>query len=63
MSISKGLKRIVDVIFWPWIILGFVLLIYSSHDWQFIVIIFFIFPSILRFALFYIINGFSGENK
>ena len=63
MSISKGLKRIVDVIFWPWIVLGFVLLIYSSHDWQLIVIIFFIFPSILRFALFYIINGFSGENK
>ena len=64
MSIGNGLKAIVNVAFWIWIILG-VLLIYggfnkdSSGQIYAGIIFGIILPTVIRYVLFYIINAFK----
>ena len=63
MNIGNGLKAIVNVAFWLWLILGAVMIIggFNKSDSGLIwfgVIGGIIVPVILRMALFYIINSF-----
>jgi len=58
MNFSEGLKRIINVPFWIWIILGILFLIVQPSYFLEWLIIGLIIPVIIRFILFYIINGF-----
>ena len=63
MNIGNGLKAIVNVAFWLWLILGAVMIIggFNKSDSGLIwfgVIAGIIVPIILRMTLFYIINSF-----
>ena len=56
-SISDGLKRTVNVIYWIWLALGVISFFYSGTILgSFIVGI--LIPTALRIILFYIIDGF-----
>jgi len=58
MNFSEGLKRIINVPFWIWIILGILFLIVQPSYFLEWLIIGLIIPVIIRFILFYIIDGF-----
>lgn len=58
MNFSEGLKRIINVPFWIWIILGIFFLIVQPSYYLEWLIIGLIAPVIIRFILFYIIDGF-----
>ena len=60
-SISDGLKRTVNVIYWIWLALGATLFLYNLINWDAILFTFVIgilIPTVLRIILFYIIDGF-----
>ena len=64
MNIGNGLKAIVNVAFWFWIIIGVIVIIGgfngdSSGQILFGVIAGIILPVILRMVIFYIINSFK----
>lgn len=64
MNIGNGLKAIVNVAFWLWIVLGALIIIGgingdSSGQILFGVIGGIVFPIILRMIIFYIINSFK----
>jgi len=65
MNFSKGLKRTVDVILLLWVILVFFLFLYTFRQGDMMDIVdglILILPAIiLRFCLFFIINGFFGK--
>lgn len=58
MNIAFGLKRIINVIFYIWVAFGFFGLV-NGIKFTDILITCFIVPLILKYALFYIINGFT----
>ena len=60
-DLGSGLKRIVNVIYWIWLILGVILFLYALINWGEILLAFIIgilIPTVLRIILFYIIDGF-----
>lgn len=64
MNIGNGLKAIVNVAFWLWLILGALMIVggFNKGDTGLIwfgVIAGIIVPIIIRMALFYIINSFK----
>tara|TARA_B100000035_G_C20701688_1_gene422937 strand:- start:356 stop:538 length:183 start_codon:yes stop_codon:yes gene_type:complete len=58
MNFSRGLKRIINVPFWIWIILGVILIFNNLDEFIPFFLIGIILPVILRAILFYIIDGF-----
>tara|TARA_B100000902_G_C27002493_1_gene760571 strand:+ start:394 stop:588 length:195 start_codon:yes stop_codon:yes gene_type:complete len=64
MNIGNGLKSIINVGFWLWIILGVVIILggfnQSSSGQIYVGIIFgIVAPIIIRWVIFYIINSFK----
>ena len=64
MNIGKGLKAIVNVAFWIWIIIGVIVISggfnLNSTGQIYVGIIFgVILPIIIRYVVFYIINSFK----
>lgn len=64
MNIGNGLKAIVNVAFWLWVIIGAIVIIGglnrgSSGQILFGVVAGIILPIILRMVIFYIINSFK----
>ena len=64
MNIGNGLKAIVNVAFWLWVIIGALVIIGglnrgSSGQILFGVVAGIILPIILRMVIFYIINSFK----
>ena len=60
-SISDGLKRIVNVLYCAWLILGvifFFFILINSGEIFFAFIVGILIPTVLRIILFYIIDGF-----
>ena len=60
MSFGNGFKRILNVIIILWFLIGY-FVIGFGENWQMFILVFVIVPLILRFTLFYIIDGFSKE--
>ena len=58
MNFGEGLKRIINVPFWLWIILGFFFLINNFNDFWVWLVFGLIVPVVLRLIFFYIIDGF-----
>lgn len=58
MNISKGLKRIINVPFWLWIIIGIIFLFNNFDEILMWAIFGLATPIFLRYAIFYIIDGF-----
>ena len=58
MNFGKGLKRIVNIPFWIWILLGLLGLFYNLDDFLIWITFGIIAPIILRLIIFYIIDGF-----
>lgn len=61
MNFGEGLKRIVNVPFWLWIILGVIGLILNIKDFLYWIGLGIVLPIILKNIIFYIIDGFFGE--
>ena len=66
MNIGNGLKAIVNVVFWIWVIIGIILISLGilGGKWNFAAIIFALIlgiglPVIIRYVFFYIINSFK----
>ena len=66
MNIGKGLKAIVNVAFWIWVIIGIILVSLGilGGKWNFAAIILALIlgvglPVIIRYVFFYIINSFK----
>ena len=60
-SIGDGLKRIVNVLYWLWLILGVIFFFYiliNSGKIFLAFILKILIPTVLRIILFYIIDGF-----
>jgi len=58
MDFGRGLKRVINIPFWIWIILGLIFLFNNFgliKEW---LILGLIVPIIIRFIFFYIIDGF-----
>lgn len=58
MNFDEGLKRIVNVPFWLWIIIGSIGLVLNIEDFLSWIGFGLILPFILRSIIFYIIDGF-----
>ena len=59
MDFGKGLKRIVNIPFWIWIVIGVIVLL-NNNVYPFLPTFFIciVLPVILRAILFYVIDGF-----
>jgi hypothetical protein len=62
MNFGEGLKKIVNVPFWLWIILGIIGLILNKKDFLLWSVFGIILPIILKSIIFYIIDGFFDKN-
>ena len=61
MNFGEGLKRIVNVPFWLWIIIGSIGLVLNIKDFLFWIGFGIILPIILRSIMFYVIDGFFNS--
>ena len=66
MNIGNGLKAIVNVVFWIWVILGIIIISLGilGGKWNFAAILLALvvgvgLPVIIRYIFFYIINSFK----
>ena len=68
MNISEGLKRIINVIYYPWLFLGISWLLWALFSFglkfekTFLIIIGIVLPVVLKYSLFYIIDGFKTKD-
>ena len=64
MDFNKGLKRIVNVPFWLWIIIG-VIVLFNNNAYPFLTTFFIciVLPVILRLVIFYIVDGFFNKKN
>jgi len=64
MDFGKGLKRIVNVPFWLWIIIG-VIVLFNNNAYPFLPTFFIciVLPVILRLVIFYIVDGFFNKKN
>lgn len=58
MNFGTGLKRIVNIPFWIWIILGLIFLFNNFDLFKEWLIFGLIIPIVIRYIFFYIIEGF-----
>lgn len=58
MNFGTGLKRIVNIPFWIWIILGLIFLFNNFDLFKEWLIFGLIIPIVIRYIFFYIIDGF-----
>ena len=58
MDFGRGLKRIINIPFWIWIILGLIFLFNNFSLIKGWLILGLIVPIIIRFIFFYVIDGF-----
>jgi len=61
MNFGEGLKRIINIPFYLWIILGIIGLALNIKDFLSWSILGIVLPIILRSIIFYIIDGFFGD--
>jgi hypothetical protein len=61
MNFGEGLKRIVNITFYLWIILGIIGLVLNIKDFFSWLVLGIILPIILKSIIFYIIDGFFGD--
>jgi hypothetical protein len=61
MNFGEGLKRIINITFYLWIILGIIGLVLNIKDFLFWSVVGIILPIILKSIIFYIIDGFFGD--
>ena len=58
MNFGTGLKRIVNIPFWIWIILGLIFLFNNFDLFKEWLIFGLIIPIVIRYIFFYVIDGF-----
>jgi hypothetical protein len=61
MNFGEGLKRIINILFYLWIILGIIGLVLNIKDFLSWSVFGLVLPIILRSIIFYIIDGFFGD--
>ena len=61
MNFGEGLKRIVNVPFWLWIVIGVIGLVLNIKDFLSWIGFGIILPIILRSIMYYIIDGFFNS--
>ena len=61
MNFGEGLKRIINILFYLWIILGIIGLALNIKDFLSWSVFGLVLPIILRSIIFYIIDGFLGD--
>jgi len=61
MNFGEGLKRIVNVPFWLWIVIGVIGLVLNIKDFLSWIGFGIILPIILRSIMFYVIDGFFNS--
>jgi len=61
MNFGKGLKRIINIPFWIWIILGLIFLFNNFALFKEWLVFGLIVPIIIKYVFFYIIDGFFNK--
>jgi hypothetical protein len=61
MNFGKGLKRIINIPFWIWIILGLIFLFNNFGLFKEWLVFGLIVPIIIKYVFFYVIDGFFNK--
>jgi len=61
MNFGKGLKRIINIPFWIWIILGLIFLLNNFSLFKEWLVFGLIVPIIIKYVVFYVIDGFFNK--